>query len=63
MFNPKFRFLYLLIAVAGLAFLVYRIIDTFSDIDPLDTLLITLPDMVFFFLAYKTYPDQVPAKR
>jgi hypothetical protein len=63
MTNPKFRFLYLLIAVAGLAFLVYHIIDTFSDIDPLDTLLITLPDMVFFYLAYKTYPDQVPVKQ
>lgn len=64
MLNPKFRFFYLLIAIAGLAFLVYRIIDTFSDIDPLDTLLISLADMVFFFLTYKTYPqEETPVKR
>jgi hypothetical protein len=61
--NPRFRLLYLLIAIAGLAFLVYRIIDTFSDIDPLDTLLISLADMLFFYLAYKTYPDQQPVKQ
>ena len=61
--SPKFRLLYLLIAIAGLAFLVYRIIDTFSDIDPLDTLLISLADMLFFYLAYKTYPDQQPVKQ
>jgi hypothetical protein len=63
MMNPKFRFLYLLIAIAGLAFLIYRIIDTFSDIDPLDTLLISLADMLFFYLAYKTYPDPQPVKQ
>ena len=33
MTNPKYR-LYLLIATAGLAFLIYHIADTFSDIDP-----------------------------
>ena len=63
MLNPKFRVFYLSIAIAGLAFLVYLIIDTFSDIDPLDTLLIALADMVFFYLAYKTYPDQQPVKQ
>jgi hypothetical protein len=63
MTNPKFRFFYLLLATAGLAFLIYLIIDTFSDIDPLDTLLISLADMLFFYLAYKTYPDQHPVKQ
>jgi hypothetical protein len=63
MTNPKFRYLYLLLATAGLAFLIYLVIDTFSDIDPLDTLLISLADMLFFYLAYKTYPDQVSAKQ
>ncbi len=63
MINPKFRSLYLFIAVAGFAFLVYRIADTFSDIDPQDTLFISLADMVFFYLAYKTYPNQQPAKQ
>ncbi len=63
MLNPKFRFLYLLLAIAGLAFLVYHIADTFSDIDPLDILLISLPDLVFFYLAYKTYPDPQPVKQ
>jgi hypothetical protein len=54
--NPKYRSLYLLIGFTGLAFLAYDTFIAFPDIIPGRVLLITLPDLVFFFLAYKTYP-------
>jgi hypothetical protein len=56
--NPKYRPLYLTIAFAGLMFLAYDAVIAFPDINPLRTLLIAFPDMVFFFLAYRTYPVQ-----
>ena len=62
--NPRYRFLYLLFGFAGLLFLIYHAISTFSDgINPGAILLIAVPDMVFFFLAYKTYPIESEAKR
>jgi len=30
--------------------------STLPDINPISVLIITVPDMLFFFLAYKTYP-------
>jgi hypothetical protein len=57
------RFLYLICGIAGLVLLVYRVIETFPDINPMDVLVITVPDMLFFFLAYKTYPAQEPVRR
>ena len=54
--NPKFRYVYLLGGTAGLVLLVYQSITTYPDINPLHVLLITVPDLVLFFLAYKTYP-------
>ncbi|WP_428330541.1 hypothetical protein [Mucilaginibacter sp.] len=56
--NPKFRNLYLFLGFIGLAFLAYELVDTYADINPLSILLISLPDMVFFYLAYKTYPAE-----
>ncbi len=56
--DPRFRILYLLLGAAGLAFLIYVIITTFDNINPVDILIITIPDMLFFFLAYKTYPAE-----
>jgi hypothetical protein len=53
-----FRFLYLLGGIAGLIMLVYQFIDTFPDINPIDILVITIPDLLLFFLAYKTYPAE-----
>jgi hypothetical protein len=35
---------------------------TFPDINPVDVLVITIPDMLFFFLAYKTYPAETVIK-
>ena len=57
------RFVYLICGIAGLIVLGYRVIETFPDINPIDVLVITIPDMLFFFLAYKTYPAQEPARR
>jgi len=54
--NPKFRFVYLFLGMMGLFLLVYEAIDTYPDIDPAIILVIAIPDMLFFFLAYKTYP-------
>ena len=57
------RFLYLVLGIAGLVLLVYRVIETFPDVNPIDMLVITVPDMLFFFLAYKTYPEAVKVRK
>lgn len=54
--NPKYRTLYLLVGFAGFFFLIYDTVVTLPEINPLKTLLIALPDMIVFFLAYRTYP-------
>jgi hypothetical protein len=54
--NPKFRILYLLLGFSGLIYLGYYVISSFPDFNPVGVLLITIPDIVFFALAYKTYP-------
>ncbi len=56
--NPKYRSLYLMIGFAGLIFLAYDIIMAFPEINPGRVLMIALPDMLFFFLAYRTYPSE-----
>jgi len=66
--NPKYRSIYLLLGFAGLGYLIYHIIATFTlfgayAINPGTVLLIAIPDMVFFFLAYKTYPIEGEVKR
>ena len=62
--NPRFRYLYLLFGFLGLLYLVYHVIVNFNEgVNPINVLLITVPDMVFFFLAYKTYPAEETAKR
>lgn len=60
--NPKYRSLYLLIAFAGFLFLGYDAFMAFPDLNPLRVLLIAFPDMVFFFLAYRTYPADEPVQ-
>jgi hypothetical protein len=54
--NPKFRFLYLFLGFSGLLFLIYYVIISFPNINPAYVLAITIPDMLFFSLAYKTFP-------
>jgi hypothetical protein len=54
--NYFLRFVYLLLGVAGLGLLAYQVIETFPDVNPMDILVITIPDLLFFFLAYRTYP-------
>jgi hypothetical protein len=46
-----------MIAFAGLFFLGCDSFIGYRDIDPDRVLLIAVPDMIFFYLAYKTYPD------
>jgi len=54
--NPKYRALYLLVGFAGFFFLIYDTIATLPEINPVRALMVALPDMVIFYLAYRTYP-------
>jgi hypothetical protein len=61
--NPKFRPLYLIAGAIGLISLIYYAITNTSNMDPAAVLAISLPDMVFFYLAYKTYPEEPVSNR
>ena len=61
--NSKYFALYLMIAFTGLIFLACDSFISYSDIEPGRVLLIALPDMVFFYLAYKTCPAEKEAAR
>lgn len=56
--NPKFRIIYLTAVGVGLLILIYQAIITFPDVNPVSVLIITIPTIVFTFLAYKTYPAE-----
>ncbi|WP_259066435.1 hypothetical protein HDF24_21965 [Mucilaginibacter sp. X4EP1] len=58
--DTKLRVLYLVVGTAGLIYLVYFMVTTFPNTDPAKVLVITIPDMLFFFLAYRTYPETNP---
>lgn len=60
--NPKYRSLYLFIGFAGFLFLGYDAFMSYPDLNPLRVLLIAFPDLIFFFLAYRTYPVDEPAQ-
>ncbi|WP_428330877.1 hypothetical protein [Mucilaginibacter sp.] len=55
--NSKFRYLYIFIGLAGLGLMVYIVVDSYPFVNPGYILLTATIDMVFFFLAYKTYPE------
>jgi hypothetical protein len=61
--NIALRFFCLLGGIAGLALLIYYFIDAFPNINPIYVLVITVPDMLLFFLAYRTYPAETRVKR
>lgn len=56
--NPKFRPLYLTLGAIGLILLIVKIIIGLPNIDPAMILAIAVPDMLFVYLAYKTYPEE-----
>ena len=60
--NALLRVIFVLIGIAGLGLLGYDTVMTFPDINPVNVLVITIPDLLFFFLAYKTYPAETVAK-
>jgi hypothetical protein len=60
--NPRYRYLYLSLGAIGLVLLGYQIISNLPEIDPVRVLLIAVPDMLFVFLAYKTYPPEPEIK-
>ena len=61
--NPKYRYLYLSVGAIGFILLFYQIISDLPEIDPIRILCISVPDMVFFYLAYKTYPPKPQMRR
>jgi|HubBroStandDraft_5_1064220.scaffolds.fasta_scaffold235778_2 hypothetical protein len=61
--NAKFRPFYLIAGAIGLGLLIFYVLSNPSDIDPATVLIIALPDMFFFYLAYKTYPEDSVADR
>lgn len=66
--NPKYRAVYLLFGFTGLLYLLYHLIVNFAiygiyGLNPGVILLIAIPDLVLFFLAYKTYPSEREVKR
>jgi hypothetical protein len=60
--STKFRVLYLLLGTIGLVLLAYQVIDSYPEFNPDKVLLIALPDLLVFFLAYKTYPEESKAE-
>jgi len=56
MMSSRFRIVYLFIAFVGLGLLGYLAVSTYPYINFGHIMLATTGDMVFFFLAYKTYP-------
>jgi hypothetical protein len=45
-------------AMGGLIILCYYIYESFPSVNPETLLCITIPDMLLFYLAYKTYPEE-----
>jgi hypothetical protein len=58
LFNYFTRVFTLFAAIAGLMILGYYVYTSFPDLSPQTILCISIPDMLFFYLAYKTYPQQ-----
>jgi hypothetical protein len=56
--DPRYRVIYLVGGFAFLLLLGYEIVSSFPEINPKDVLKFTVPSLVFFFLAYKTYPEK-----
>jgi hypothetical protein len=63
MMNAKFRPLYLLVGFAGLFFLFFRIIADLQNLDLVLVISVAVPDMLFFYLAYLTYPPEADTER
>ena len=62
--DPKYRPIYLLLGFTGLIYLICQVLITMSvELNLGLILLIAVPDLVFFYLAYKTYPVESEMKR
>ena len=59
----KLRAFYLFFGFLGLAFLLYQVIVAYPDFNPINVLMITIPDMLLFLLAYRTYPVEPSEKK
>jgi len=54
--SPKFRLVYLFLGFIGLVCSINYIITAFTVINSATVLLVTIPVMAFFMLAYRTWP-------
>jgi hypothetical protein len=61
--NAKLRPLYLLVGFTGLFFLLFRIVADIQNLDLVLVISIAVPDMLFFYLAYLTYPPEADPER
>ncbi len=59
----KLRNFLLFFGFTGLAFLIYQVVVAYPNFNPEDVLLITIPDMLLFLLAYRTYPSEQSQKK
>ena len=59
LFNYFVRVSALLVAITGFFMLGYYYYAVFPAVSAQTVLCIAIPDMMFFYLAYKTYPQQV----
>jgi len=56
MMNPKFRLLYLFLGLNGLIWSINYVLTAFPVVNSATILLIVIPVIAFFLLAYKTWP-------
>jgi len=58
MLNPKYRYVYILTGFILIIALIYFSVANFADTTALNVLEFTVPALLFFSLAYKTYPRE-----
>ena len=56
--NPKYRSIALFWGFLGLAVLIFELIANANHFNPRVILGVAIPDMMFFYVAYKTYPAE-----
>jgi hypothetical protein len=56
--NLKYRFISLTFGWLGLGALLFQLIVNMGSFDPAAVLCLAIPDIFFFYVAYKTYPAE-----
>ena len=61
--NAKYRPVLLFVGFSGLVLLLFYVLSNLPAFNPEKVLIISVPDMIVFFLAYRTYPVEDEVKR